>query len=271
MELSNEVKPLICCSVDGCNTTNRDDVITKRNGVPYCQRHYAQIKRYGKIIHVEPVHHGVKVCDFCGRKVSGTLKTLIGFLCSTHYSYYKKYGHLDYRGNGHVNEIIDNGDGTSSIYLYDIDGNCKDKSIIDTEDTKNISIYRWKKSHFGYVVSITQNIKLHRIIMGLDNNDKRVVDHINGNKLDNRKCNLRICTRRENVWHKTKLSSNNTSGYIGVSYSKERRKWVAQIHLGNKGIYLGRYDNIEDAIAARKEAEEKYFGEYKSTINYDRH
>lgn len=56
-----------------------------------------------------------------------------------------------------------------------------------------------------------------------------------------------------------KLKSNNTSGYKGVCWDKERKKWLAQIRLRGKHIYLGRYKNIEDAIKARKEAEEKYF------------
>lgn len=56
-----------------------------------------------------------------------------------------------------------------------------------------------------------------------------------------------------------KLKRNNTSGYIGVTWDKVRKKWRAQIRFKNKNIYLGRYTNIEDAIKARKEAEEKYF------------
>ena len=59
-----------------------------------------------------------------------------------------------------------------------------------------------------------------------------------------------------------KLRSNNTSGVTGVSFNKKRNKWVSTICINKKRIQLGGFDNFEDAILARKQAEEKYFGEY---------
>jgi hypothetical protein len=96
-----------------------------------------------------------------------------------------------------------------------------------------------------------------------------VVDHINGNPSDNRKQNLRIVTQHQNAMN-ARLNINNTSGTTGVSWDKENNKWIAAIGVNNKNIKLGRFINIEDAIKARKEAEDKYFGEYKRAYQDNR-
>lgn len=79
------------------------------------------------------------------------------------------------------------------------------------------------------------------------------VDHINHHKYDNRKFNLRNTTRSQNARNRTAL---------GICRHKKTGRYEAYITVDYKRIYLGIYDNLEDAIAARKEAEEKYFGEY---------
>ena len=105
------------------------------------------------------------------------------------------------------------------------------------------------------------NIKLHRYIMNCP--EDMVVDHINHNTLDNRKENLRICTKKQNE-RNIKLRSNNVSGYTGVGFHKETNKWRAYIQKDNKLITLGLFKNKKDAIKARKEAEKKYFGEFRN-------
>jgi hypothetical protein len=100
----------------------------------------------------------------------------------------------------------------------------------------------------------TTGIMMHRLIMdtpaGMD------TDHINRNRLDNRRSNLRIVDRAQNNYN-TGLWANNTSGHKGVSWNKRTKSWRAYIG-GVKGrIELGHFKNIEDAIAARLEAEAK--------------
>ena len=83
------------------------------------------------------------------------------------------------------------------------------------------------------------------------------IDHINGNKIDNRIENLRSITKKEN--HKNSVRfKNNTSGVSGVYWNKKNKKWIANICVDKKTIYLGSHLNKIDAVASRKEAEIKY-------------
>lgn len=132
--------------------------------------------------------------------------------------------------------------------------------IIDTEDIDMVNKYYWYKNDSGYIISGNQKVRLARLIMSCPKD--KIVDHINGNPLDNRKYNLRVATKRENAFNKS-MRNDNTSGYIGVHYSSQRNKWIAQIQIDGKNKYLGIFESIEDAIKARQDAEIKYFGEFR--------
>lgn len=86
---------------------------------------------------------------------------------------------------------------------------------------------------------------------------KNEIDHINGNPLDNRICNLRDVTKEENAKNK-RMYKNNTSGTSGVYWNKISKKWFATIPHQSKQIYLGTFVDIDSAIKARKLAEVKY-------------
>lgn len=103
---------------------------------------------------------------------------------------------------------------------------------------------------------------LSRIIM--DCPDDKVVDHINHDTLDNRKSNLRIVTHQQNMLNSS-VNKNNTSGVKGVSWNKKYKKWNANIGFNGKNIYLGCYNDFEDAVKVREEAEIKYHGEFRNT------
>lgn len=109
----------------------------------------------------------------------------------------------------------------------------------------------------------TDKIYLHRIIMNANPND--IVDHIKHNKeepnYDNRKSNLRIVGYSENAMNSVK-PSNNKSGCKGVFYDNTYNKWIARICINRKIIQIGSYTSLEDAIKARRDVEQKYFGEY---------
>lgn len=135
----------------------------------------------------------------------------------------------------------------------------------DLEDYNKIKDYCWCINTQGYVVAnIWKNNKndmilMHRLIFDFPENMD--VDHKHGetSRNDNRKSNIRIVEHKDNLKN-VGIRSNNTSGATGVNFYKG--KWVARINANGISKYLGRFDSFEDAIAARKEAEEKYFGEY---------
>ena len=87
------------------------------------------------------------------------------------------------------------------------------------------------------------------------------IDHIDGNRLNNSIKNLRLATSCENARNK-KIHNNNTSGFPGVDFHKQRKKWRSRIRVMGKQIHLGIFDSFELACIARKEAEKKYFGEW---------
>jgi hypothetical protein len=89
------------------------------------------------------------------------------------------------------------------------------------------------------------------------------VDHINGDRADNRWCNLREATRSQQAQNGAKRSTNN-SGRIGVFFDKHRKKWTACVTLHGRAVFRKRYDAFDEACAAREAAEQKHFGEFAS-------
>lgn len=129
---------------------------------------------------------------------------------------------------------------------------------VDLEDFDKVKDICWYIDKDGYCRN-RNGVLLHRLIMSPSNDD--VVDHINHNKRNNRKNNLRTTTQQQNSMN-AQISKNNTSGVTGVSWYKKYSKWVAYIRSGGRTINLGYFENYNDAVKARKEAEDKYFGEY---------
>lgn len=135
----------------------------------------------------------------------------------------------------------------------------------DLEDYNLIKDHCWSINKKGYAISTDRNTKktilLHRIVTNCP--DNLVPDHIHGSqtRYDNRKSNLRIATTQQNSMNST-LCKNNTSGVTGVVWHSRDGVWQARIKVNYKYIHLGYFDSFEDAVKARKEAEEKYFGEF---------
>lgn len=138
----------------------------------------------------------------------------------------------------------------------------------DLDDYDIIKQYVWRLHHSGYIVTSLPEKDGHRKILTLHNLifGKHIskVDHINRNKQDNRKSNLRLVNNSLNGFNINK-QINNTSGKTGVSYLKKNNCYVAYIGYQNKHIYLGSFKDYNDAIKARKQAEIKYFGELSDT------
>lgn len=132
----------------------------------------------------------------------------------------------------------------------------------------------WSYDKYGYVYcrdrETGKKIKLHRMAMNFpdpkyDVNHKRHPPR-NEHKVDNRRENLEVVTHSENMMNQHK-NTKNTSGVKGVNWVERVNKWMAKIQVNKKQIYLGYFDNIEDAAKARADAELKYFGEHRLEAN----
>lgn len=126
------------------------------------------------------------------------------------------------------------------------------------KDFKNLKWTVTKNRNKFYVQKRVngKNVYLHRYIMNCPKG--KYVDHINHNTLDNRKENLRITTNANNL-RNGEIRVNNKTGVKGVYFDNKRNKYVANIKVNYKGIFLGRFDTLEEATQVRKEAEIKYW------------
>lgn len=147
----------------------------------------------------------------------------------------------------------------AEIILRDRQGKEKNRakvSLCRVDELKNIN---WYASGSRYVSGNTKNgiVMLHRFILKAKKDE--IVDHINHDTFDNRDENIRICTQSENMMN-TIIPNTNKSGFKGVSKQKRDNKWRAYITINKKQIHLGSFDTYEEAVEARKKANEKYQG-----------
>ena len=143
-------------------------------------------------------------------------------------------------------------------------------AIVDDEDYEKLKQFEWyawnynKNGFYAYRSSLINNkrqpLSMHREIIGAVSG--YCVDHVNGNGLDNRKVNLRFCTRQQNQFNRKKCNKNNKLGIKGVIWDKTRRKFRTQIKINRKLINLGRYNTLFEATEVHRQAEEKYFGTF---------
>lgn len=192
--------------------------------------------------------------DECSGRVTG-----FGY-CQKHYVQYKRHGKVLKNSKNEFNEIVDKGTYYEIILVnnkYEEVGRAK----IDKEDLNIIKqANRWcltKAKYAGSKVGL-----MHRLIMNAEENDE--VDHKKVGikyRLDNRKKNLRIATKNQNQYNRTKYR-NNKSGFKGVSLHKRSQKWYACIQINGKGIHLGSFDTPEEASKAYQKAAKKHHKEF---------
>jgi len=166
-----------------------------------------------------------------------------------------------YNINKKENEIKIDG----NIAYIKIESPVKGTMLCDVEDLPKLKdLYiRIRESHGSqYAIAMKDYYprSIHRIIMGIDDS-KIQVDHINGNGLDNRKKNLRLCNNTDNNRNKIKPNKNNTSGYRGVSYDKSRNKWCSCIEKNGKK-FSKRFDTPELAYEWYVDMNKKLYGEF---------
>ena len=138
------------------------------------------------------------------------------------------------------------------------------RAIIDDKDLDAISKYKWHFSN-GYakrsalVNGKKKILRMHHMIISF--HESLMIDHINMNGLDNRRSNLRLVTKSQNMMN-SGTRTNSTSGYKGVSWHIYAKKWRAYIVKNYKQINLGLFDKKLDAINAYNEGAKMYHGEY---------
>jgi hypothetical protein len=140
------------------------------------------------------------------------------------------------------------------------------EAIIDAKDAKLVKHRNWFASVNGrnrYALSKLPTeckpISIHRFLMKPE--EGYVIDHINGDGLDNRRENLRLANSAQNAWN-SRIAKNNTSGFKGVTFNKREGRWRAKISHDGKRINIGTYDTAELASAAYEGAARALFGAY---------
>ena len=150
-------------------------------------------------------------------------------------------------------------------------------AIVDDEMYDYLNQWKWfankqknDKFYVGRRILVSNKkqstIWMHRFIM----NPKKgmVIDHLDGNPLNNQKNNLRICTQSENLRNRN-CNINNTSGFKGVYWHKITKKWMSYITINKKSLYLGIYTNPIKAAFAYNEAAIKYHGKFANINKID--
>ena len=143
-------------------------------------------------------------------------------------------------------------------------------TLVDDEDFERVDQFKWHVGKDKNIYYAKRNIaiseekhtlqKLHRFIINITD-PKIQIDHKNGDSLDNRKENLRLATGQENSRNRKKRN-DNTSGYKGVSWNRERQKFVASIKFNSKILFLGYFDTAEEASSVYETKALKEFGEF---------
>jgi len=148
-------------------------------------------------------------------------------------------------------------------------------AIVDDDDFEYLNKWKWhiyKQNRNNYyartVIYLNKKripVLMHRLLIKCDG---YIIDHISGDGLDNRKCNIRVCTPNENPINR-RVNINNLSGYKGVSWFKPMQKWRAQIQYKKIVHHLGCFEKRIDAARAYNVAALKYHGEFANLNKID--
>lgn len=145
-------------------------------------------------------------------------------------------------------------------------------AIVDDDDYEKINSTRWNCNSFGYAVRVQRTkqdynkkevLIMHRLIMKAEKGE--LIDHINGNKLDNRKENLRFADKSKNAMNMHRVYGKIP--YKGVYFDKSKNLYTVRIVIDGKHTHIGRYKTPEEAAKAYDEAALKYYGEF-ANLNF---
>ena len=157
------------------------------------------------------------------------------------------------------------------IQLYGKQGDGK-YAIVDDDDFEKLNLLRWNCNSFGYATRVQRTkedytkkevLIMHRIVMGARKGD--LIDHINGDKLDNRKENLRFADKSKNAMNMHKVYGEIP--YKGVYFDKTKQSYAVRISINGKHTFVGRYKTDIEAAKAYDKAATKHYGEF-ANLNF---
>jgi hypothetical protein len=139
-------------------------------------------------------------------------------------------------------------------------------ALVDDEDFEHLNQWRWfvqKRNHTSYAYRTTKSPKtsasMHRQLMDFPTGSQ--IDHIDGNGLNNLRCNLRICTSAHNSMNRKKRK-NTSSKYKGVAWEKGKNRWYVSIKVGRKSYYLGKVGSEKEGALVYDKIAREWFGQY---------
>lgn len=200
-----------------------------------------------------------KFTGYC--TIDGCGKPCCGKYCYKHEHQIRERGHI-YHSKWDYNEIEIIGD-MAKMFLYDNYGNKICYTIIDADDVDKVRGLHWHKNAQGYAVTQLNGKQalLHRFLCGVHNDENPInspVDHINRNRLDNRKANLRLVSSSQNSYNRPGRGRLRKGVCINRQKGRKVIYYQAYINVNKKQINLGYFHTYEEAVVAREDAEKKY-------------
>lgn len=157
--------------------------------------------------------------------------------------------------------------------VYSYTTNTGNKFYFDRDIYNKVKQYSWHENSNGYVVSSTYKgingsaVFLHSLVLDVNNEDGLFIDHINGDKMNNLKSNIREVSYSQNAMN-TGVRRDNRSGHRGLFYKKKSKTWFAYINKNKQRVNLGHFKDKDKAIKQREIAELYLFAEYSRDYNY---
>lgn len=243
------------CKVDDCNLV----ACTKTKGL--CKKH-SKINKNKK--------QGITCC-VCG-SYDAQLHKSGNYYCPKHRAQIKKHGEVtEYTMKSkNIYEVIDEVNKIIKVYTNNRKGKINGFFITDSINLDLVKSHKWSFLNNGYVVSARDGALLyfHKMLFSHDVNETGFIDHINGDKSDNRYINLRPINRMNNR-RNSKVRSNNTSGITGVSLRKQNTAtwWARIMPEGNVDITLYHGESFDEAVKMRIVGEAIHFKEYSNNYS----
>ncbi len=230
------VSPIPPCTIASCGR----GVLARG----WCSVHYARWRSYGDPLFDPPTSMPCGA-DGCERP------TRVGF-CESH-------RHRIRGAAGQVpvsSDYADLIDGTTMLTMTMADGT-QCVTVFDVADRPLIEQRTWRVTHQGYVIS-SRNERMHRLLLGLSKNDGLTGDHVNGDRRDNRRSNLRATSNQRNVAHQAVVNHRGTSRFRNVHRERSTGRWNVEVLVSRKKHWLGSYDTEEEAAQVAAEFRVKH-------------